>query len=152
MVSQISNMLNIQTLNIKDYCAIDSDLFKMHHMPEEEFDISGEYKEIQRKFISLFPQLTLNTDFEIPEWHNEVRMLWVYLYHDFFYNEQFINNIQNILGSMKYPWYSQFECYSPSLKSKQLPSGALGQFIIYKESVIFIENEHWNTFKPKLGV
>jgi hypothetical protein len=76
----------------------------------------------------------------------------VYLHADEFYKAAFIPFIQESLKSMPRSWFAEFECYSPALESSALPSGYIGNFLVYKDTAIFDASERWATYRPKLGV
>ena len=143
----------MQTIkNAADYTPIEQDLCKLHEVEESDTLIGLEYRQIQDSFQNAFPNLVLNDDFEFPDWHHNLRMLWVYLYSDDFYTAEFIPTMSSLLNKMNRPWFAQFECSAPSLESSENVQGFIGWFLIYKESVIFSDSEKWAPYQVKLGV
>lgn len=132
------------------YCATERDLCDLHRVPEEDVWIEKELERIQSTFANAYPQLKRNDDYEFPPWHHNLRLFWAYLYSDQFYDESFIPRVQKTLSLINRSWFAEFECYSPSLKSAELPSGYIGEFLVFKDTLIFDGNEQWTTFKPKL--
>jgi len=139
-------MNKIIKYTLEEYSKLEQDLCELHH----ETDIEKEYEVITNLFRKLFNEFEEDTDFEIPEWHNEIRMLWVYLYHDSFYKKEFIKKIQAMLAQQPKSWFAQFECFSPKLESEQLPTGMIGTYIIYKDSIIFDQSEEWSEFMNEI--
>src|SRR6188474_1623023 len=97
--------------DIPAYCDLEKDLCSLHAVPEEFEGIGDEWREIQEAFRSEFRAIP-EGGYEFPDWHHNIRMLWVYLYSDLFYTPKFIATIQRILEGMREPWFAQFECYS----------------------------------------
>jgi hypothetical protein len=142
--------MQILHYDIAAYGAAERDLCKLHRVSEEETLIDMEIEEIQQAFSKLYEELTRDDDYEFPSWHHNLRLFWVYLHSDAFYDERFIPHVQALLAARQRSWFAQFECYSPSLKSPQLPSGFVGDFIVYKDTVIFSNSDKWALFEPKL--
>lgn len=138
--------------DIKQYWSAERDLCKLHKVSEDEVLIETELDRIHGLFGDAYPLLKKQDDYEFPDWHHHIRIFWAYLYSDAFYNDEFIPTIQRILASASRSWFAEFECYSPTLKSPELPSGDVGTFLLYKDSLIFQESDHWATYKAKLGV
>ena len=135
-----------------DYTAIEQELCELHLVDETDALICTEYQQIQSSFQNLFPSLVVDEDFELPDWHNHIRMLWVYLYSDEFYTPELIPRVHMILARMKRPWFAQFECFSPELESSENKPGLVGDFLLFRESVVFSASEGWKQIQPKLGV
>ena len=134
----------------KRYWAAEKDLCQLHKVADDDALIDGELKTIHTAFAKAYPRLKRKDDYEFPSWHHNLRLFWVYLYSDVFYDESFIPRIQNILSSINRSWFAEFECYSPSLESPDLPRGDIGQFLIFKDTVIFSDDEQWTTFRSRL--
>jgi hypothetical protein len=130
--------MKVTCYTLEEYHQLEQDLCAMHSASEEEDILDREYVDIKTKFSSAYPNATID-DYEFPEWHNNMRMMWLYLYSDIFYTNDFIRNIQRILNSMSKSWFAQFECYSPSAVTSESPNGSLGHFMIYKNSVMIWE-------------
>jgi hypothetical protein len=139
-------------LDIPGYCAAEQDLCRLHAVPEEDQEIEVEIRLLQDRFAKQFPRLTIRKDFEFPDWHHNIRLLWAYLYADEFYTPALIPFVQDCLKSMPRSWFAEFECYSPALESPELPSGFVGEFLVYKDTMIFDDDEQWATYLPKLGL
>ncbi len=126
---------------LEKYDELEQDLCSLHAASDAEEVVDREYADIRSKFATSFPCAT-HDDYGFPEWHHNLRMLWVYLYSDVFYTPELLRNLQRITESMEMSWFMQFECYSPSLESDELPTGYLGHFLVYKDSVIVCEDEN----------
>ena len=131
--------------NIKEYCAVESELCDIHSTKGKDFD--DEYELVCNRFRKEFSEFENDEDYEIPEYHSEIRMLWVYLYKEDLYDSRFISRLKRIIDMPK-SWFAQFECYS---KNDDGGYNFIGDFIIYKDSLIFDENENWDEYKIKLG-
>lgn len=142
----------ILTLDTHEYCETEADLCRMHKASGGDTCIDIELAEIQRGFSEGFPQLRIREDYEFPSWHHGIRLFWVYLYSDAFYRPEFIPRLQSLVSTQQTSWFAQFECYSPSRQSSELPSGFVGDFLIYKDTVIFHRADGWSEFRPKLQV
>ncbi len=144
--------MQILELDIPGYCAAEQDLCRLHSVPEEDVQIEAEIQQLQQRFGKQYRRLKNRKDFDFPDWHHNLRLFWVYLYADAFYTPAFIPFIQQSLHSMPRSWFAEFECYSPAIESPELPSGSVGQFLVYKDTVIFDDCEQWATYRPKLGL
>jgi hypothetical protein len=135
------------------YCQEERDLCNLHRVSESDVKIDAELKQIHSAFAADYPQLKIDTDFEFPDWHHNLRLFWAYLHHDDFFTPNFIPRVQKILQAAPRSWFAQFKCYSPSTKSEESnPNGFVGTFLIYKDSVIFSETEYWPAAMPRLGI
>jgi len=70
-------------------------------------------------------------NYEFGEWHYGIRTLFVFLYNENFYNENFIRKVQNILSVQQNPAYAQFECYDSNAYM------LYGCCMVFKNNVIF---------------
>jgi hypothetical protein len=135
------------------YYDAETDLCNLHRVPPDDKDIDRELQQIQSAFKAKFPQLLDRKDYEFPSWHNNLRLFWVYLYHDDFYTPDLIPFVQQVLRATSRSWFAEFECYSPALvREGSNPNGYVGMFLIYKETIMFDDSEYWSTVKASLGV
>jgi len=134
------------------YFAAEGDLCQAHRVSEDDVRIETELSRLQGRLAKAYPRLKKDRDYEFPDWHHHIRMFWTYLYSDAFYTEDFIPRVQEFLRSTDRSYFAQFECYSPSLESPDLPSGYVGQFLLFKDTVMFCKGESWPAFKIKLNV
>lgn len=144
--------MQVLRYNIEKYCAAERDLCSLHAVPEEYEGINEEYETAKRLFAQAFGNLKDGIDYELPDWHHNIRMLWVYVYSDSFYCPQFVGCIKQLLRDMPHEWFAQFECYSPARESAGLPTGWVGDFLIYKDTAMFCESDGWNDYRSKLGI
>ena len=128
-----------------DYSQLEQEICGLHLASDGDV-LDREFGEIKTRFSEAYPTLKENNDYEFTDWHNNLRMLWVYLYSGDFYNSELISNTFCLIESMSSPWFLQFECYSKSLESNSNQIGAIGCFLVYKDSVIFDDNPEWNQF------
>jgi hypothetical protein len=145
--------MQILELDLAGYCAAESDLCNLHRALDSDEAIERELHEIQAAFQARFPQLTCRKDYEFPDWHHHLRLFWVYLYHDDFYTPEFIPFVQQILRAAPRSWFAEFECYSPALVRQDTnAAGFVGEFLIYKETIMFAVSKNWATVKDRLGI
>ena len=138
--------------NRKDYPALEQELCGFHLVAENDSNIDQEFANIQQMFVEEFCGLKKDEDYELPDWHDNIRMLWVYIYSDKFYDLNLIAKIERIVNAMENPWLAQFECYSPALESDSNQSGLIGWFLVYKESVVFSNSDQWGRIASRIGV
>lgn len=145
--------MNIFNLDTAGFCGAESDLCTLHRVANGDEQIGRELQEIRAAFIARFPRLLAREDYEFPDWHHYQRLFWVYLYHDDFYTPELIPFVQQILQAAPRSWFAEFECYSPALVSEDSnPAGYVGDFLIYKETVIFDDSEGWSLVKARLQI
>ena len=142
--------MQIFEYDIPRYSDAERDLCALHKVSDDDNDIETELRQIQSQFSDLYPHLKEGSDFEFPPWHHNLRLFWVYLYADDFYCKQFVPHLQAILQSLSRSWFAEFECYSPALESAELPSGFFGDFLVYRDSVIFCAGDHVDLLRQKL--
>ena len=144
--------MQILDFNIERYSDSEGDLCRRHKVSEDDDHIEHELEHIQSSFAAAYPQLKIDTDYEFPPWHHHLRLFWAYLYSDAFYTEDFLPLVGQLLSAMPRSWFAEFECYSPSLKSPEKPTGWAGDFLVFKDTVIFCNMSDHQEFKAKLGV
>ena len=67
-----------------DYTATEQEVCGLHLANKDEA-IDSEYELIKAQFVATHRDFNRDDDFEFPDWHANIRMLWVYLYSDGFY-------------------------------------------------------------------
>ena len=144
--------MQILEYDIPRYCDAERDLCALHKVPDDDKEIEPELERIQSQFSAQYPHLKADTDFEYPPWHHNLRLFWVYLHVDDFYCKQFVPQVQSILQSQGRSWFGEFECYSPALQSAELPGGFFGNFLVYRDTVIFCSGEHVGLLRQKLAL
>lgn len=132
-----------------DYTEIEQEICGIH-LAEEDPEIDHEFEQLKKSFAGLYANLKPNEDYEFTDWHDNIRMLWVYLYSDSFYNIELLVNSRKIIESMESKWFVQFECYSKELESERNQTGAIGWFLVFKDSVIFDGNREWDRFLKRI--
>jgi hypothetical protein len=142
----------MKVLNLSDdeFSTLELDLCNKHGVPVDDDRIEIELKDIQGRFCVGCPSAN-ESDYEFPDWHNHCRLFWAYLYTDDFFDTDFVPLICKVISSQPRSWFAQFECYSPSLESSELPTGAIGDFLVFEDTVAFCEDEAWQLFRPRLG-
>ena len=70
------------------------------------------------------------SDYEVPDWHNGMRSLFVYLYSERFYVPSFVPAVTGILESQVKPCFARFECYDSELR-------LIGCFLVFRDKVEF---------------
>ena len=141
--------MKILNYSIDDYYNLENEICEIHTVSNEDLD--NEYELVCSRFKNEFSSFKEDEDYEIPEWHNNMRMLWVYIYNEKLYNSNFITKIKEIID-MPNSWFAEFECYSEVLKSEKSPLGSIGFFFLYKETLVFSMDEEWKTYKKKMKV
>ena len=137
--------------NREDYGSLEQELCGLHLVEDTDSKIDTEFTQLQNVFSATFPNLDNGEDFEFTSWHNNIRMIWVYLYSDQFYNSELLARIKQMIDSMERPWFAQFECYSPALESKSNPNGVIGDFLLYRDSVVFSNSAGWDLIYPRIA-
>ena len=141
--------MKILNYALEEYTSLEQELCEIHSGKEEELD--KEYEIVCNRFREAFSNFEDEKDYELPEWHHNIRMLWVYIYNEKLYTKTFIETIQKIID-MPNSWFAQFECYSEELKCQENRSGAVGDFYLYKDTLVFDLSEPWPNYKEKLGI
>ena len=106
-------------------------------------DIPGsdrEWRALLAAFTKEFSECKASEDFGFPDWHYNMRALFVYLYSEKFYNEKFLPRVQGILLKQRNPCYAHFECAGGKLRDGKLADGKsllLGWFMVFNDNVIF---------------
>ena len=134
-----------------DYSQLEQEICELYLAAGDDM-LDREFSEIKTRFRDAYPTLKEGDDYEFTDWHNNLRMLWVYLYSDDFYNSELISNTSSLIESMKSAWFLQFECYSKSFESKSNQIGAVGCFLVYKDSVVFDDCQEWNQLLKQIAV
>ncbi|PID77764.1 MAG: hypothetical protein CSB21_03960 [Deltaproteobacteria bacterium] len=103
------------------------------------------WQKLKRDFSSRFIDFSSENleDYELTDWHDEINCLYVYVYNEKFYNNEFIPAILKILNDNG-ECFAQFECYDDE---KQF----IGNFQIYPDKVIFDENSVNSGLSQKLS-
>lgn len=138
--------------NREDYTELEQEICGLHLVAEDTPGMDQEFASIQKMFVEEFPDLKKDEDYELTDWHDNIRMLWVYLYSDEFYDLNLIPKIERIINALENPWFAQFECSSLTLKSDSNQMGLIGWFLVYKESVVFSNSDEWDRIASKIGV
>jgi hypothetical protein len=123
------------------YSELEGELCSIHSVPESFEGIGKEWSELQLAFRREFKEIP-EDGYEFPDWHDNIRMLWVYLYSDLFYTPQFLPKVQRILEGRNPGWFAQFECHF-------LEAKLMGWFLVYRDSIVF-GNDTW--IAQKLGI
>ena len=143
--------MKVLNLSEDEYSDLSLDLWNTHGVSVEDDQIEIELKDLQGRFRSGYPSVN-ESDYEFPDWHNHCRLFWAYLYTDDFFDTNVVPLICEAISSQPRSWFAQFECYSPSLESSELPTGAIGDFLIFQDTIAFCESESWQLFRPRLGL
>ena len=133
-----------------DYSQLQQEICGLH-LGENDNMLDREFEQLKTRFNQSYPALEQDEDFEFTDWHSNLRMLWVYLYSDKFYNPDLLSNTFRLIESMESPWFFQFECYSKSIESNTNQTGSIGCFLVYKDSVIFNGNPEWDLFVKRIA-
>ena len=100
-----------------DYTLLEQDICGLHAADNCEM-IDREFEQLKKRFSATYPNLHVSIDFEFTDWHHNIRMLWVYLYSDQFYDVKLLINLQSIIASTSSKWFAQLECYYKNLTSR----------------------------------
>ena len=102
--------------------------FEIDDTPEAE----SEWKVLLAAFESAFLEFTREDleDFELADWHYEMRCVFACLYNLGFYKATFIPRVQQVLRNQTKECYAKFECYDQTKK-------VIGSFMVFKDKVIF---------------
>jgi len=102
--------------------------YSIEDTPETE----KQWRSLQKAFAEAFPEYTSDDcrDYELPDWHDGMRVLFVYLYNPGFYNEVFLPKVKRILEQTRHEAFAMFECFDDS-------DHLVGQFMVFKDKVIF---------------
>ena len=133
-----------------DYTATEQEVCSLHLASDDQF-IDTEFESIKAQFTTKYSDLKLEEDFEFPNWHENIRMLWVYLYSDQFYTTELLSNIHSILESTDFKWFAQFECYSPILEYNDNQTGSIGSFFVFKDSAVFCDRAEWGQILGRIA-
>ena len=133
-----------------DYTATEQEVCGLHLANKGEA-IDSEYELIKAQFVATHRDFNRDDDFEFPDWHANIRMLWVYLYSDRFYAPELLVNIHSIIESTDFRWFAQFECYSPILENTDNRTGSIGSFFVYNNSAVFCDSVEWDQILPRIA-
>lgn len=138
-----------------EYHTIESDLCRMHKVPDEFDGIDDEWAEIKSRFMSrIGREFSLSRadkagDFEFPDWHSNIRMLWIYLYAEGLYLPRLPEAISFALEPYANVWFAQCECYTDA---KQRPHNDIGYVMYQKGLFLVLQSDAWAEYLGKLGL
>ena len=102
-----------------------------------------DWHKLQSDFSKEFSEFS-KEDYDLTDWHNGIKCLFVYLYNYEFYTKDFIPRILNIL-KMNGDCLAQFECYD---NEQEL----LGSFQVYMDKIYLEEMLEENGIVDQLCV
>ncbi len=144
--------MEIKFFSLEEYCDIERDLCSIHAVAEENEAIDAEWKDIKQRFSeALGSSFAIAQDYEFPDWHSNIQMLWIYLYAEKLYSPLLIVAIRHALAPYDGRWFAQCECYSDQPVPGRDNVSSIGDFIIQKDMLLVSQSEAWPLYLPKLG-
>ena len=136
-----------------EYHTIESDLCQMHKVPDEFDGIDDEWADIKSRFMRrigrefLLSRADKAGDFEFPDWHSNIRMLWIYLYAARLFTPRLPEAIAYALEPYGELWFAQCECYADE---EQRPHHDIGYFIYQNGLFLVLQSEEWPEYLGKM--